>query len=191
MWQPCFAANALLRGVCCAAAPQVHNVMHYNGTEVHPARHQELPAIFVDRKLNVLATFNGSNPWSNGPLSFLMPGGTGEYYKLTEKWAAYVDDATGYGLGVFSPTADQLVAYRVGPDGSSALSDCSYMAPIVTAAIKPGMRFSYEYYLAIGRLDQIRKWFAEIALNPPATGKTGKSSTTTSRPRPQGPTFQT
>eukprot|EP00775_Hariotina_reticulata_P008538 gene8538-8720_t len=165
---------------------KVHNVMQYTGADEHPARHQELPAIFVDRKLNVLATYNGSNPWSNGSLSFLMPGGKGEYFKPTEKWAAYVDDATGYGLGVFSPTADQLVAYRVGPEGSSARSDCSYMAPIVTAAIKPGMRFSYDYYIAIGRLDQIRRWFADIALKPSANS-TDNQGSGTGRLKPQGP----
>lgn len=165
--------------------PQVHNVMQYTGADQHPARHQELPAIFVDRKLNVLATYNGSKPWSNGSLSFLMPGGKGEYFKPTEKWAAYVDDATGYGLGVFSPTAEQLVAYRVGPEGSSARSDCSYMAPIVTAAIKPGMRFSYDYYIAIGRLDQIRRWFAEIALKP-SSNNIGHQGIGTGRPKPVG-----
>jgi hypothetical protein len=137
--------------------------MRYSGTALHPEAHQELPAVFVHRRLNVLALHTGSRPWTNEPLTFVVPGQVGEYYAPTERWAAYVDQATGFGVGVYSPVSDQLVAYRIGPEGSTARSDVSYMAPLVTARIQPNTEFSYDVYLAAGRVDEMRGWFADIA----------------------------
>lgn len=62
-----------------------------------------------------------------------------ENYRITENWAAYVDPASGQGVGVFSPIAETMTAYRVGRDGSTAMSDCSYFAPTMRFAIKPQM----------------------------------------------------
>jgi hypothetical protein len=137
--------------------------MRYSGDAQHPEQHQELPAVFVDRRLNVLAMYTGAAPWSDGPLTFVMPGQVGEYYVPTEGWAAYVDQSSGFGLGVFSPTSDQLVAYRVGPEGSAARSDTSYFAPLVTAHIQPNTEAAYDVYVAVGRVDEMRAAFAEVA----------------------------
>lgn len=86
-----------------------------------------------------------------------------EYYKPTERWAAYVDTKSGFGVGIYTPIAEQLVAYRVGPENSTARSDCSYMAPLVTSAIEPNSEFSYDTYIAVGRVDEMRQWFAALA----------------------------
>lgn len=159
------------RGACvfwvivtlCVVLLQVRFTMRYTGSVSHPPRHQEVPAVFVDRRLNVLATYTGNAPWTNGQLTFLMPGQTNEYYKPTEKWAAYVDSKSGFGVGIYTPIADQLVAYRVGPENSRAPHDCSYLSPLVTKAITPNSEFSYDSYIAVGRVDQMRQWFADIA----------------------------
>jgi len=54
--------------------------------------------------------------------------------------------------------ADNSVAYRGRPlEGSNARSDCSYLAPL--GAHPPSSQactFSYEYYIAIGRMENIR-----------------------------------
>ncbi len=119
--------------------------------------------MFVDRRLNVLATYTGNNSWTGAPLSFVLPGGTGEYYRPTERWAAYVDQVSGFGVGVYTPISDMIVAYRVGGEGSKALSDCSYVAPLITASVLPGSELSYDTYLAVGRVDEMRSWFAALA----------------------------
>jgi hypothetical protein len=93
----------------------------------------------------------------------LMPGQVNEYYKIPEKWAAYVDTKSGFGVGVYTPIAEQLVAYRVGGENSTARSDCSYLAPLVTSAIQPQSEFSYDTYIAVGRVDEMRQWFAALA----------------------------
>lgn len=142
---------------------KVRQTMRYTGNAGHPERHQEVPAVFVDRRLNALAIYSGSAPWTGGQLSFLMPGQVNEYFKIPEKWAAYVDTKSGFGVGVYTPVAEQLVAYRVGGENSSARSDCSYFAPLVTAAIQPQSEFSYDTYIAIGRVDEMRQWFAALA----------------------------
>ncbi|WIA08855.1 hypothetical protein OEZ85_008276 [Tetradesmus obliquus] len=142
---------------------KVRQTMRYTGNAGHPERHQEVPAVFVDRRLNALAIYSGSAPWTGGQLSFLMPGQVNEYFKTPEKWAAYVDTKSGFGVGVYTPVAEQLVAYRVGGENSSARSDCSYFAPLVTAAIQPQSEFSYDTYIAVGRVDEMRQWFAALA----------------------------
>jgi hypothetical protein len=142
---------------------KVRQTMRYTGNAGHPERHQEVPAVFVDRRLNALALYSGSAPWTGGQLSFLMPGQVNEYYKLPEKWAAYVDTKSGFGVGVYTPVAEQLVAYRVGGENSTARSDCSYFAPLVTSAIQPQSEFSYDTYIAVGRVDEMRQWFAALA----------------------------
>lgn len=137
--------------------------MHYTGSTGHPFQHQEVPAVFLDRRLNVLATYIGSNPWTEQQLSFMMPGQVGELYQPTERWAAYVDAETGFGLGIYNPIADQLTAYRVGPENSTAPHHCSYLALLITESIQPDTVVSYDAYIALGRVDEMRKWFAEVA----------------------------
>lgn len=73
------------------------------------------------------------------------------------------DSRTGYGVGVYSPVATQLVGYRIGPDGSGAKQHCSYFAPIITAQVKPQTEISYDVYLAVGHIDSLRHWFGQIA----------------------------
>ncbi|KAF6259300.1 hypothetical protein COO60DRAFT_1024205 [Scenedesmus sp. NREL 46B-D3] len=142
---------------------KVRQTMRYTGDAAHPERHQEVPAVFVDRRLNALALYNGSAPWTGGQLSYLMPGQVNEYYKMPEKWAAYVDTKSGYGVGIYTPIAEQVVAYRVGGENSTAHSDCSYLAPLITSAIQPHSEFSYDTYIAVGRVDEMRQWFAALA----------------------------
>lgn len=50
----------------------------------------------------------------------------------TERWAAYIEPATGYGIGVFTPVATGLTSYRVGRDTSTRASDTSYFALTAT-----------------------------------------------------------
>ena len=69
----------------------------------------------------------------------------------------------GAGVGVYSPASDSLTAYRVGPDGSAAHSDCSYFAPTARFAVQPGKTFSYVVYVAVGKTDNLRLTFQRIA----------------------------
>ena len=78
---------------------------------------------------------------------------------LSESWAAYVDEK-GYGIGVYSPIATECTLYRFGEGpGGPTSGSCSYFAPLVRLAITRGMVYSYDVYLTIGSLDEIRDRF--------------------------------
>jgi hypothetical protein len=132
--------------------------MTYSGTATHSPHHQEIPAIFVDASLATLATYSGATPWTGAPLTRRAPGAKNEYIKITENWAAYVD-AKDFGVGAYVPIANEVTCYRF-PGGSG--SDCSYVAPITTFALKPGLKFTYDAYFAVGSLEQLREQFLTI-----------------------------
>jgi hypothetical protein len=194
----------------------VNFTMRYTGDTDHPLREQELPAVFADRRLSVLASYTGATPWAaqgTDDLTLAMPGGVNEPFKPTEHWvslgacwrrprarrratccllphdawacsftrsedeppqtlrppfhrprprpslppkAAYVEPDTGYGIGVFTPIASGLTAYRVGPNNSTRVSDVSYFALTSKYPIPANSTVSYRAYVAVGRLDEIR-----------------------------------
>jgi hypothetical protein len=144
--------------------------MRYVGNASHPPSHQEVPALFVDRRLGVLSVCSGSSrAWRNASLTFHRPGTTPLYVPVTEPWAAYVTHAAedAYGIAVFTPIAQQVVAYRVGPDeaGGTNSYHTSYLALLVTAAVRPHTEFWYDTYVAVGCLRDMRSAFARLATN--------------------------
>jgi len=134
--------------------------LKYTGSEENPVRIQELPAVFFNRNLSELWFYSGAEPWKGGKLDCKTPGGRNENFKITENWAAYIDPTTKQGVGVYTPMAGTMTAYRVGKDGSTASSDCSYFAPTMRFAINPGMEFSYHAFITLGTVEQIRKVFS-------------------------------
>jgi hypothetical protein len=69
-------------------ALRVAYAMTYAGAHAQPLRTQETPAFFADRRLGVLAFYDGAAPWTRGALRFALPGGTNEYFVPTERRAA-------------------------------------------------------------------------------------------------------
>lgn len=132
----------------------------YRGTETHPARHHEVPATFVNPAYGTMVIYDGDKPWSNAPLTSSKPGWPNETRKISEGWAAWVND-NNTGVGVFSPIAKQLTCYRYGAS-PQAKGACSYFAPLVKFAITPGMHFEYEVALAIGSPEEMRAEFARL-----------------------------
>jgi len=142
------------------------NVMHvryvftYNGAKAHAPRHQELPAVFLDASLDRLVTYDREAPWMNNRVTDLAPGPTNEYIKMTENWVAYVN-RKGEGIGVYVPHVTEATCYRFrGKTGGDL--NCSYVAPIRTFALTPGLRYSYHAYFTIGTVEEIRERFLEI-----------------------------
>ncbi len=142
------------------------NVMHvryvftYNGTKTHEPRHQELPAIFLDASLDTLVTYDGETPWMNNPVTNIAPGLTNEYIKMTENWVAYVNER-GHGVGAYVPSVIEATCYRF-RDKNGGDVNCSYVAPIRTFALTPGLRYSYDAYFTIGTVAEIRERFLKI-----------------------------
>jgi len=132
--------------------------MTYEGETTHRARHQELPALFVDASLATLVICAADQPsWKGAPLTRLQPGFPNEYAKVSEPWAAWVDKED-QGLGILFPGTSELTCYRV--RHGHAQADCSYLAPIRTLALTPGLVVEYEVVLALGGLEEMRQRFA-------------------------------
>jgi hypothetical protein len=135
----------------------------YNGTVEHPNKPQELPAVFVDYALPNLVFYKADKPWTKDTLTSVVPGWPNESQKMNENWAAYVDDVQ-WGIGVYVPGTNIMTTYRhngdlvTGPYGGA----CSYLAPVRKFSIKPGFVFTYDVYLIIDKLTEIREAFYKI-----------------------------
>ena len=138
----------------------VHFKMSYTGTNAHSRQAQEIPAFFVEPQFDTLLLYEGDKPWSNGPLNRSRPGWPNESRKITEHWAAYLDEA-GFGIGAYVPMATELTCYRYGK-GDSKSGACSYFAPITRFAITPGFIFEYDLWLTAGRVEEIREAFNSV-----------------------------
>jgi hypothetical protein len=136
----------------------------YTGSEVHIEHDQEIPAVFIEPEFKNLVLYDGDNPWTSGPLHRSIPSWPNEGRKMTEHWAAYVNEKD-FGIGVYVPAADRLTCYRFA-DGKREHGACSYFAPLTTFSIKPGFVFEYDAFLTIGSVDEVRMRFRKIAGEP-------------------------
>lgn len=137
--------------------------MTYAGTTEHKPTHQELPAVLIMPRYDTLVFCGGDNPaFSHAPLTRKQPGPSDagdRFVKFSERWAAWVD-ADNQGLGIYFPHTDSATTYRVSDQG---IGNCSYLAPLQTFALKPGLVFEYKVTLATGTVEQIRSIFGELA----------------------------
>jgi len=138
--------------------------MTYSGKATHAATHQELPAVFVRPRYDTLVFCEqGQPPWQKANLARKQPGPDNESVQFSEPWAAWLD-ANGTGLGIYFPHTDFATTYRVRDSG---VGDCSYLAPLQTFALKPGLVFEYEVVLALGTADQLRAVFTKLREQAP------------------------
>lgn len=139
----------------------------------HAARSQEMPAMFVDWDLSHLVYYAGNAPWTDGPLTSIVPTtqpgpAITNYYVhgAQEQWYAYVDD-NGWGIGIFTPGTSDITYYRFGDNsgGGPTAASCSYLAPIRTLSIidyQESNRLRYTVYLTIGYVDDMRALFKTL-----------------------------
>lgn len=141
----------------------IQYTFRYTGTTIHPTLPQEVPAIFVDAELKHLRFYDGDSPWTNEELRSVIPGWPNESQHTSEHWAAYVDDSD-WGIGIYTPGTEELTTYRFEGDGKTGPkgSACSYFAPILRFNVKPKLVFTYDLYITIGNIDQIRDRFNKI-----------------------------
>ena len=160
----------------------IHFKMTYSGTNAHPERDHEIPAIFVAPNLDRLVLYDGKRPWTGDAVNESKPGWPNEPRTMTENWAAYVG-TNGSGIGAYVPIASRLTCYRFG-DGREDHGSCSYFAPLIKFAITPGKVFGYDLYLTAGtvpemreRFGQIRAQAVEVATNQPVALRFATNST--------------
>lgn len=132
---------------------------------------QEIPAVYPISSLKNLYVYLGEKPWTNDTVSSVpvkelsqdFKSFWGSYPNVPEKWMAFTDD-NGFGMGVYSPNSQRFLAGRYTSDtyGEEKSVSTSYIAPLMSATLKPGDVLEYEYYLLLGTVQEMRKKIYQI-----------------------------
>ena len=126
-------------------------------------RDQELPAVYPISSLKNLYTYLGKAPFTGAPLDNpvvknLSSGFWGTYLNetVTENWMAFVDDDL-WGMAIYNPLCKNFLAGVAGNSfGGADDSSTSYIAPIKKSILNKNSVYEYDYYLIIGKIDDIR-----------------------------------
>ncbi len=135
----------------------------------HGNHHQELPAFYTISYLGVFHYYNGTEPWTGGdyetlPNEEFWAGRSSAYHNIkkgnTETWAMWTD-TKGYGIGLYVPDIEIMLAGRFSYNGSKdpANGGTNYVAPLKTMEIKCFEPWEYTYIIAAGTVDEMRETF--------------------------------
>ncbi len=147
----------------------------YSGDDQMLAKHQEMPAVFVDATLENLV-YRDQGKWKRR-----VPKWPNEYGTASDEWIAYLD-TNDWGIGVFTPGTQSFTCYRAEGDGTKGPkgSACSYVAPIRKFSLRRGQVIEYDVYLTLGTLDEIEKRFTDVK----ESRSKGNDRRTAKRPSP-------
>ena len=135
----------------------------------HGSRHQELPAFYTISYLGVFHYYNGTKPWTGDayetlPNEEFWAGRGSAYHNIkkgnTETWAMWTDK-DGYGIGLYVPGIEIMLAGRFSYNGSKdpANGATNYVAPLRTMGIRCFEPWEYSYVIAAGTIDEMRETF--------------------------------
>lgn len=144
----------------------------FSGWE-HRYANQELPAFYTLSYFGDFTYYGGSKPWEDKELSTrkdLNFWGDAAYHNdcifrmrnsNTETWCAWTNSMTNYGIGLYVPNVDTLLAGRHAYNGSkdSLNGATNYVAPLCTLKIVSFEPIEYSYMMTTGSLEQIRETF--------------------------------
>jgi hypothetical protein len=136
----------------------------------HNNSHQELPAFYTISYLSDFVFYDGTKPWTGDALTVkkdlkFWAGNSDAYFnvKSKENWCAWVAP-NGYGVGVYTPIAEILLAGRHEYNGSKDAHNnaTNYVAPLITYRHKTFETFEYTYYITTGSTEEIRAKFSKL-----------------------------
>ncbi len=135
-------------------------------------RPQELPAFYTISYLDKFTFYNGTKPWTNDTLTnkIGLPFWGGEEADKckfnivdgnTETWCSWTSNVTGYGIGLYTPEIEELLAGRNAWNGSKDPMNVAtnYVAPLINTSMQNFTAFEYSYLLTGGNISQIRNTF--------------------------------
>lgn len=130
---------------------------------------QELPAVYPISDLKNLFTYVGESPFTNALIKQLevinlSSGFWGRYENISENWMAFVDDGR-FGMAVYNPRCTHFLAGMSGvPGKESTDGSTSYIAPVKKEMLTKNCIYEYEYYIVIGKLQEMREQIYDIKL---------------------------
>ncbi len=141
----------------------------------HRYAHQELPAFYTVSYLSRFTLYNGTKPWTNDTMSYrddLNFWGDSTYYNdctflikksNTETWCAWTSPAEDFGIGLYVPNVDSMLAGRHAFNNSpnSTNGACNYVAPVNTIILTSFEALEYSYLISTGSVEEIRATFKE------------------------------
>ncbi len=141
----------------------------------HRYAHQELPAFYTVSYLSRFTLYNGAKPWTDDTLSYrdnLNFWGDSTYYNdctfliknsNTETWCAWTNPREDFGIGLYVPNVDSLLAgrhaFNNSPDSTNGA--CNYVAPVNTIILTSFEALEYSYLISTGSVEEIRATFKE------------------------------
>ncbi len=142
---------------------------------VHRYCHQELPAFYTVSYLSRFTLYNGAKPWTGDTMSYrddLNFWGDSTYYNdctflmknsNTETWCAWTNPGKDFGIGLYVPNVDSMLAGRHAFNNSkdSTNGACNYVAPVNTIILKSFEALEYSYLISTGSVEEIRSTFTE------------------------------
>jgi hypothetical protein len=135
---------------------------------------QELPAVYPIANLSRVISYTGSRPFTWDATSSIPKSTTWVWsqWRTLESWGACAD-AGNFGIGVYTPGRTSFLGgLNRNPSGGSTSFDTCYLGPMELVPLDKTSTFEYDYWLIMGRVNQIR-WDA-YALHqsqpPPPSG---------------------
>ena len=141
----------------------------------HRYAHQELPAFYTVSYLSRFTLYNGTKPWTDDTLSYrddLNFWGDSTYYNdctflmknsNTETWCAWTNPSDDFGIGLYVPNVDSMLAGRHAFNNSKESTNgaTNYVAPVNTMLLKSFEALEYSYLISTGSVAEIRSTFKE------------------------------
>ncbi len=141
----------------------------------HRYAHQELPAFYTVSYLSRFTLYNGTKPWTDDTLSYrdnLNFWGDSTYYNdctfliknsNTETWCAWTNPGDDFGIGLYVPNVDSMLAGRHAFNNSKESTNgaTNYVAPVNTILLKSFEALEYSYLISTGSVGEIRATFKE------------------------------
>lgn len=130
---------------------------------LYSARHQEMPAVYVNGPYCRLMTYTNAEPFMGRPLVEIVKGpevkGPWASWTTTEFWAAQVDKKD-WGLGVWQPATSHFIGGFAGKPGAGGPKDgpTGYIAPVRSEFLDHDIAHEFGYALILGTLREIRDW---------------------------------
>lgn len=135
----------------------------YDGTWDNAPAHQEVPALFVRRDLDLLTYYEGGAPWTGAPLTRITPNRLetqgNQYVTFDEPWLAYLN-ADDLGVGLYKRGEDEATCYLYGDLNQNTAT--SYYAFLDTFALTQGLVHEYTLYAKLGDVADLRAAFQQL-----------------------------